>query len=136
MTDDLITRGLVKAIRDLKTAEQLLSISKNDLYTDTICFNSQQSVEKLLKCFLSSKNISFPRTHNLKFLLHLCIKDDPEFDLINVDGLSIYAVDTRYPESFYIPNITEAKQAVESANKIKVFVFRKLNKEESDLTLF
>jgi len=136
MTDDLITKGLIKAIRDLKTAEQLLSISKNDLYTDTICFNSQQSVEKLLKCYLSSRSISYPRTHNLKFLHHLCIKDDPEFEHINVDGLTIYAVDTRYPESFYIPNITEAGQAIESARKIKNFVLKKLNKEESNLTLF
>ncbi|MBL8017663.1 MAG: HEPN domain-containing protein [Ignavibacteria bacterium] len=66
-----------------------MSISKNNLYTDTICFNSQQSAEKLLKCFLNSKNITYPRTHNLKFLHHLYIKDDPDFVKINVEGLSI-----------------------------------------------
>lgn len=136
MTDDLITKGLIKALRDLKTAEQLLSISKNNLYTDTICFNSQQSAEKLLKCFLNSRNIAYPRTHNLKFLHHLCIKDDPDFEKVNVEGLSIYAVETRYPESFHIPGIIEANKAVESAGKRKDFVLRKLNKNENEFTLF
>lgn len=136
MTDDLITKGLVKAVRDLKTAEQLLKISQNNLYTDTICFNSQQATEKLLKCYLNSKNVHFPRTHNLKFLLHLCIKADPDFEILNVDGLTIYAVETRYPESFYIPDINEAAKAVDSAKKVKDFVLKNLNKNESDLTLF
>ena len=58
MNENAVKNWLIKAIRDLKTAEQLLSISQNNLYTDTICFNSQQSAEKFLKGYLINNNIS------------------------------------------------------------------------------
>lgn len=136
MNDNAVNNWLVKALRDLKTAEQLLSISSNNLYTDTICFASQQSAEKFLKAFLIYNNISFPRTHNLKYLLQLCVECDAEFEALNVDGLTVYAVETRYPETFYIPDIEEAKLAVESAGKIKVFILGKLDQNEEKLLLF
>jgi HEPN domain-containing protein len=134
--DDLVKKGLIKAVRDLKSAEQLLQVSKNDLYSDTICFNSQQAAEKFLKSYLSSKNLSFPRTHNLKFLQHLCVKSDADFKNIDVGGLTIYAVSVRYPESYHIPTLEEAEKAFLTAVKIKNFVLGKFNTDESELKLF
>ena len=134
--NELVIKGIVKAIRDLKTAQMLYELSKNTLYTDTICFNSQQASEKLLKSYLIDKNISFPRTHNLKFLHKLCIDSDIDFEKVSVNRLTAYAVEIRYPESFHIPALDEAKEALETALLIKEFVLKKLNMKETDLTLF
>lgn len=134
--DEVVVKGLIKAIRDLKTAQQLLVLSKNTLYTDTICFNSQQASEKLIKSYLTYKNIPYPRTHNLKYLLKLCIDTDGDFKELNVNKLTIYAVETRYPESFHIASVEEAEEALKTAGKIKDFVLKKLSTEENTLTLF
>lgn len=136
MNSDYVKRGIVKALRDLKSAEHLLIISKDNLYTDTICFNSQQAAEKLLKTYLVSKKMDFPKTHDLQYLLKLCMDMDNSFSVINVDGLTNYAVDLRYPETYYIPSIDEARKAFDKAVKIKDFILDKLNEKENDLNLF
>jgi len=40
--------------------------------------------------------------------------------------LGFYAVEIRYPDEFYIPSITEAKEAFQIAQKVKDFVLKKL----------
>lgn len=103
------------------------------MVTDTICFHSQQTVEKLLKAYLVTKKKEFAKTHNLKALLKLCIEEDKEFNKINVDKLSFYAVELRYPDDFYIPTVEEAKGSYKIAEKVKKFVLRKLNIHEEDI---
>ncbi len=65
MRDDYIQKWIVKAINDIRIAGHELDQPDNDMVTDAICFHCQQSVEKLLKAFLASKNIDFGKTHNL-----------------------------------------------------------------------
>lgn len=43
-----------------------------------------------------------------------------------VDELTDYAVTVRYPDDFYIPTLTEAKEAFEMAKKIKNHVSNKI----------
>lgn len=40
--------------------------------------------------------------------------------------MNTYAVEIRYPDDFYIPDIDEAKAAYEMAKKVKEFVLRKI----------
>jgi HEPN domain-containing protein len=49
------------------------------------------------------------------------------FDM-NVDKLTQYAIDARYPEEFYLPDIHEAKETIEIAEKVRNFVIEKLKK--------
>jgi hypothetical protein len=42
--------------------------------------------------------------------------------------LTEYAIDVRYPEEFYFPDIQEAKETIEIAEKVKSFIVEKLKK--------
>ncbi len=47
---------------------------------------------------------------------------------MNVDKLTQYAIDIRYHEEFYLPDIGKAKESIEIAEKVKSFVIEKLKK--------
>lgn len=128
MIDDYVRKWLVKANGDLKVAENEIKLSSEDMVTEAVCFHSQQAVEKLLKAYLVTRNIEFGKTHNLEFLLELCIKQDSRFKDINVGNLSFYAVELRYPDEFYTPTAEEARQCIEIARKVNEFVLRKVKK--------
>ena len=128
MIDDYVRKWLVKANGDLKVAENEIKLSSEDMVTEAVCFHSQQVVEKLLKAYLVTRNIEFGKTHNLEFLLELCIKQDSRFKDINVGNLSFYAVELRYPDEFYTPTAEEARQCIEIARKVNEFVLRKVEK--------
>ena len=128
MIDDYVRKWLVKANGDLKVAENEIKLSSEDMVTEAVCFHSQQAVEKLLKAYLVTRNIEFGKTHNLEFLLELCIKQDSRFKDVNVGNLSFYAVELRYPDEFYTPTAEEARQCIEIARKVNEFVLRKVKK--------
>lgn len=87
--------------------------------TSIVCFHAQQMVEKLLKAFLTYHNVKFPKTHNLEILMEKCLELDEEFQKIRFKNLSMYAVEIRYPEEFYIPSIEERNECVEIALQVK-----------------
>jgi HEPN domain-containing protein len=56
---------------------------------------------------------------------------DNEFQILfdmNVGKLTQYAIDARYPQKFYLPDIHEAKETIEIAEKVRNFVIEKLKK--------
>jgi HEPN domain-containing protein len=116
-----------KAENDLRTAEIVLS--SQDPPTDTICFHAQQCAEKYLKSYLTSKNITVEKTHDLTRINNMCIGIDNDFEELSdiAELLSGYAVEIRYPGDFYECSIVEAEEAVEMAKAFKDFVLRKLN---------
>ena len=121
---------ILKAENDLKTAKDEMNTDKPA--TDTICFHAQQCVEKLLKAFLTYSNLHAGKTHNLTKLIEMCKNIDEEFDYLyrlNVPELNEYAIDIRYPDDFYIPEIDEAKSAIEKAEKVKNFIIEKLKEK-------
>lgn len=128
MNDEYISNWIKKADNDLKVAENELHLDSSGIVTDAICFHSQQAVEKYLKVFLISKEIEFGKTHNLEYLLELCIKIDNEFESMDVGNLSFYAVELRYPDNFYTPSIEEAEESYNIASRVKEFVLAKLLK--------
>ncbi len=116
-----------KAENDLRTAEIVL-LSPNPP-TDTICFHAQQCAEKYLKSYLTSKDITIEKTHDLTRVNNICIGIDPDFEELSdkAELLSGYAIEIRYPGDFIECSIGEAEEAVEMAKAFRDFVLRKLS---------
>jgi HEPN domain-containing protein len=66
-----------------KAENDLLNIKNNlsseNVPSDTCCFHAQQAVEKYLKAYLISRNIIFPKTNDLKYLLKSCTEINNNF---------------------------------------------------------
>mgnify|MGYP000644251349 CR=1 FL=1 len=45
---------------------------------------------------------------------------------MNVDRLTEYSIEVRYPEEFFFPSVEEAKKAIEIAEKAKAFIVERL----------
>lgn len=126
MTDEYIENWLKKAENDLKIVKHELELSEEETVKDGACFHCQQAVEKYLKAFLIFHKVDFPRTHNIEYLLEQAAKIDVDFDDIDVDELSDFGVDIRYPDSFYVPQMDEVNFYYELALKIKDLVLKKI----------
>ena len=111
---------LRKAESDLAAAEVCLAAGKA---LDTACFHSQQVAEKALKAWLIARKITFPLVHDLKRLLDLCARHEPDFRTMEALGLSLnpFAVEMRYDDEFW-PTADEVKEALQAARDIQAFV--------------
>lgn len=67
VTEKLVNEWLQKAEPDIRLAEFLLA--ENTPFLDAAAFRCQQATEKYLKAFLVSRQIEFPKTHNIRELL-------------------------------------------------------------------
>lgn len=107
-----------KADRDIIAAETLFEA---EIY-DYSLFHSQQAIEKFLKAFLTYHNKPFGKTHDITFLLKLCIDVDESFKQLleaEVDKLYPRAIEVRYPEVEYEVLPEEAEEAIKLAEKLK-----------------
>lgn len=129
MIDDYINQWLIKADNDLKTVEHEFALSEEKIVRDVVCFPCQQAVEKYLKAFLIYHKVEIKKTHIIKYLLLQCAKIDKDFENIEVKELSEFAVDIRYGEDFYIPDMEEVKFYYDLAKQIKKLVLTKLRIE-------
>ena len=114
---DHIKRWLFRAKEDLSVLNRLADI-EIELYTSTICFHAQQSVEKNLKAFLVYHDVDFPRTHDVDFLLIECQKIDKESFDVDLKSLTEFGVSVRYPDDFFIPGVRETKEYIGIANMV------------------
>ncbi len=128
MNDDVVKNWVIKAINDYKTAEKLINLPENEIITDTLCFHCQQFVEKLLKAYLILHNKEFKKVHDMEYLVKLCTDISKDFEWLNEAAkiLSIYSVEIRYPDGFYIPTIKEAENCFELIQRVKSFLMPKL----------
>lgn len=119
---------LIKANEDFGAAQILF---KNEMpLIVPVCFHCQQAVEKFLKAFLVLHKVDFPKTHNIDFLLDLCIKLKPEMFLeTDMLELSAFGVEIRYPGDMETPSLNETKQYIEIAKQIKEIVEPIINKK-------
>lgn len=127
MKDDkleVVRTWFKKAENDMLNAENTINPP-----CDTICFHAQQCAEKYLKGFLAFYKIDFPKTHSVEYLVELCKQVIPEIEteLENVEVLSSYGVEVRYPDEVYydIPK-EDAQEAIELAKKAKAVVLKHL----------
>jgi len=128
---EVVNAWFKKAENDIRTAEYTMTM--NDPPYDTVCFHAQQCAEKYLKGFLAFHKIDFPKTHSLEYLAELCKPVIPEIEteLENVEILSSYGVEVRYPDEVYydIPK-EDAHEAIDLAKKVKTVVLKHLEGKE------
>jgi len=128
-----VKEWIIKAYEDYITAKYLISLPEDEIITSAVCFHSQQFIEKIFKAFLVLYKIKFGRTHNLSLLKELCSKKDPSIGELEVEDLNMYAVESRYPEIFWIPSLEEARKAFEKAEHVKELMFKKFNLQEKEV---
>ena len=117
-----------KADNDLKNA--LHEVEHKDPALDTVCFHAQQAAEKYLKVFLVYSKKEIPRTHLILRLIKECIAVDPVFSELldaDIDTLTDYAVDIRYVDEFFMPDVDEARNAIRKAEIVRELVLSKIN---------
>lgn len=96
---NVITKEWIsKAEGDFNSAQRELRARKNPNY-DASCFHAQQCIKKYLKARLIEAEISFPKTHDLAYLVGLLTPAEPLFATLENQFrmLNDYAVEFRYP---------------------------------------
>ncbi len=110
---EYIRNWLDRANEDVSVI-QALAKDNIEFYTSSICFHCQQAVEKYLKAFLAYKNIDFPKSHDVDYLLNKCLLvDNNSFKDFEFKNLSDFGVDIRYPDDFFVPTVSETKNYIE-----------------------
>lgn len=115
---------LIKALSDLRSSKILFE----EKVFDTSIYHTQQCAEKSLKSYLSSCDQFIPRTHNLEYLIKVCLLFDKEFECLMVIAVKLnpYAIRFRYPDDLLEPEIEDAKQAIIMAQRIFEFAEKKI----------
>jgi HEPN domain-containing protein len=115
-----LTRGWVsRADEDLLVAEHLLRMRRNCPF-GIAAFHCQQAAEKYIKALLTWRSVQFPRSHDLPELLTLVPRDAGL--KVTKDELSIlnrYSVEVRYPGDWEPVTRAEARDALETAMRVK-----------------
>jgi HEPN domain-containing protein len=118
---DLAKGWFAKAESDLVSAHHILA---GPGPYDTVCFHSQQAVEKYMKGFLAFHGQPFPFTHALDRLAPLCERVNPTLSLTmpKIIGLTDYATALRYDADFW-PTQQTATDAVTVAELVRNMIF-------------
>jgi len=124
----VVKEWMAKAESDLKSAAHLLKVK--DCTTDTVCFHAQQCVEKYLKALFVARGLDFPKTHDLgELIVLLPARVRPHLDDREQDRLTDYATVTRYPGDYELISLSEARQAVKIARRVRREVRKILEKK-------
>ena len=124
--EELIKEWLGLADDDLRLAE--LTLKDTEPIFWAAAFHCQQAAEKSLKAFLAYNEYHVEKTHDIEFLVKLCMKFSPQMEQFIESGatLSEYAVDPRYPTAKFEITKTKASKAMEAARSIYEFVLNVL----------
>ena len=116
-----IQEWIAKAEEDYAGAVDLNRRRKQPL-PNLVCFHAQQCAEKYLKAYLLSREVSFPKVHDLVFLLDLCANCDAIFEPLREACLQLdpYSVLFRYPGQDALPE--DASQALKAVRRVRSFV--------------
>lgn len=123
---EVVRKWLLKADHDLKNIEN--NLSAEEIPYDTLCFHAQQAIEKCLKGALVFFGQDISKTHDLVWLLQSLtpfIRELAQYE-DELEKITEFAVEARYPDVFYEPSLDETKQAYHLAIKIKEIVSKKL----------
>ncbi len=112
---DEVKEWIKRAEHDFKDAIEL-SHRQESFSRKMVCFHCQQTAEKYLKAFLVLHETAFPRVHDLRRLLRLCIKFEPTLESYrdSFELLRPYSVHFEQPI-----DEAEARLAVEAATNIR-----------------
>jgi len=113
--------------RDLRCAETL--IGSHDDVGSVICNLSQQAVEKAMKAVFVFLDIQFLYTHDLVKLKNLLPKEwSSVWQDADLDILSSWAIDVKYPNDFIDPSIGQAKESYQQAKAVVIGIEQELVK--------
>jgi HEPN domain-containing protein len=126
---ELIQAWLIKAKHDLDTAK-LVSVNLPE-YGDTIAFHCQQAIEKTLKAYLIFLEMEFKQVHDLGYLLNLIITHDEAMETYypEVDEISRYAVQIRYPDEIIRLSDRQIQDAIQLADQLYSLIENKIKRE-------
>lgn len=103
-----------------------VAMERTEISPEIACFHAQQCAEKSLKALLLTKQIQFPRTHVIEFLLDLLsdagVAVPEEVDEAVI--LTQYAVQTRYPGVWEPVTRDEAREAAALAARVLAWAAR------------
>jgi len=116
---------VAKAEEDLLSAEKLATGDPSQ-FIGVICFHCQQCAEKYLKAFLIYHDFNFQKVHDLEVLLKNCQQFDNDFETLDYKNLTDFAVDYRYFQDEYTPDVEEMNYFLMLANRTKVLVLSKI----------
>ena len=123
---ELINEWVRLADVDYNSAKNLLKAE--DDVIESICYHSQQVVEKYFKTFLVCKEILFEKIHNLNTLLIEIEKftgEDIELREL-IKGLNEYGVAIKYPSAHVSAKRDDAVIAFEKAKKIRAIMLHRI----------
>jgi len=92
-----IRQWLIKSQRDIGSARRLME--GQEPYLDTAVYHCQQAAEKALKAFLTARDTTFEKTHNLVALLALYTPFEPDFAQWGGGGSNTHSLCDRVPLS-------------------------------------
>ncbi len=122
----LVRQWIEKAEEDFRNAEYVLTLEENCPLA-TVCFHSQQCVEKYLKALLVCRSVPVPRNHDLIELYHRIPSDaGPDLTEESLAVLNRYAVETRYPGDWDIISRREAEDAFGVARTVRAIIGQQL----------
>ncbi len=98
----------------------LAKAKRKGVYLEDLCFDAQQAAEKAIKALLIKVDVDFPYVHDLAELLTLLEKSGQKIptSIRQAEGLSRYAVFTRYPGMGPQIKQKEYKEAVKIAGQV------------------
>ncbi|MGH8904945.1 MAG: HEPN domain-containing protein [Egibacteraceae bacterium] len=109
-----VERWLRLAREDLLLAEHALA--DPDVVRRGACVWAQQAAEKALKALIVSENTDPPKIHNLMHLERLVPAAVSEgLAPLDLEGLTRWAIEGRYPDDFEEATTTDAETAVATA---------------------
>ena len=115
----LVHQWIEKAEDDFHNAEYTLTLQEG-CPLSTICFHSQQCVEKYLKALLVCHSLPVPRSHDLLGLYHrVPFGHRPALSEEWLAVLNRYAVEARYPGDWDVISRREAEEAFAAASAIR-----------------
>lgn len=122
-----VLRWLRFADEDLRAAREM---STREHFTPRhICFLSQQAAEKVLKALLLSEELRIPRTHDLEAIVALLpIHIQEAFSSIDLERLTVWAVESRYPGEWDDATADDANTALQTATQIWQVVLTELTR--------
>jgi HEPN domain-containing protein len=124
-----IRQWLIKAEHDLGSAKRL--ITGDQPFLDTAVYHCQQAAEKALKAYLTLRDVTFQKIHDISVLIEQCMELDKTFEQIMdvSETLTPYATAFRYPGDVLEPHPSDAEEAVGLAGVVIDFVLKRMPEE-------
>jgi HEPN domain-containing protein len=96
-----------------------LGLADPDVMRNQVAFHAQQAAEKSLKSVLVEYSVRFPKTHDLEALVEMAQLAGISLpDSVQVESLTPFAVETRYPGIFSQVSTAEAESAILTAEAV------------------